>query len=462
MNKVLLAAISSGSGKTTITCGLIKNLKNRGLSVKSYKSGPDYIDPMFHKKVLGIPSENLDLFFANEEHINSILYRNKDFDISVIEGAMGIYDGILGLDKNGSAYDLARKTNTPIILIVDAKGIGSTIISVIKGILLDDEEKLVKGVIFNRMSSNLYLSIKPTFESQTGIKALGYVPKLTDISIDSRHLGLKLPEEIKELDHHVETISDQISKTVDVDEIMAIASEMADCYDENITCSLSGNEKPNENVPDNKLRLAVALDEAFCFYYEDNFRVLREQGIELCFFSPIHDTSLPNNISGIILGGGYPELKLNELEANISMKQSIKKALDSDIPSLAECGGFMYLHEGIELEDRYYELVGAVDGKCFNTGKLCRFGYVDVSVPRHDNKTAYTIKAHEFHYFDSTNNGSDVVATKPGNGKQWELGFVGKGKLWGFPHLYYSSCKEFIIDFVLAMEDYRVNIRSQS
>lgn len=458
MSRVLLTAISSGSGKTAITCGLLSELSSRGLKVQAYKCGPDYIDPMFHKKVLGIPSENLDLFFSDTSYIKDIINRNSYADISVIEGAMGIYDGIIGEGYKGSAYDLAVRTNTPVILIVDAHGIGNTLVSIIKGILSDDEHKLIKGIIFNRISDNFYLQIKDTVEKETKVKVLGYVGKLKDISIDSRHLGLKLPSEIDEIENQIGIIRKEISDKVDVEAVLAIA----DSVKEEVVNIIDNENIDEENVDlesindTDRLRLAVAYDEAFCFYYEDNFRVLRDAKVDLVFFSPIHDEKLPDNISGILIGGGYPELKLRELEENEKMRQSIKSAIDSGIPILAECGGFMYLHDCIEYEDKCYKMVGAVNGKCYNTGKLCRFGYVDLSV------SSYKIKGHEFHYFDSTNNGTAGIAEKPGNKKQWQFGhFINNNKienknvgLLGFPHLYYGSCKRFIDDFVFAMNDY--------
>ncbi len=443
MRRVIIAAISSGSGKTTITCGLLQALKEKGLQVQAYKCGPDYIDPMFHKKVLGIPSENLDLFFSTQSYITNILQKNKNADIAVIEGAMGIYDGIMGRNKDGSVYELAKKTDTPIVLLVDAKGMGNTLLSVIKGILLDDTEGLIKAVVFNRISAQFYESIAPLVEAETRLKVLGFVGKLNAVSIDSRHLGLKLPTEIETLEEQIGCVSRELAGHVDLDKILEIAEEAGDLdVFESSTPEMELNEKKS-------VRLAVAMDEAFCFYYEDNFRVLEEAGASLVFFSPLHDETLPENIDGILLGGGYPELKCKELEANTKMRQSIKKIVEDGIPCIAECGGFMYLHDVIETEEGSFSMVGAVSGKCYNTGKLCRFGYVDLAVSN------YQMKGHEFHYYDSTNCGEDGVAVKPGKQKQWKFGFFSEGRLWGFPHIYYGSCPDFIKDFIAAVAEYR-------
>lgn len=456
MRRIIISAIGSGSGKTIITCGLLKALKNRGLAVRAFKCGPDYIDPMFHSRVVGVPSENLDTFFCDKKQIEEILLGSyttgsttdngdkritADIDtIQVIEGAMGIYDGLGGVSKKGSVYELASETHTPIILIVNAKGMGPTIISLIKGILADDKEKLIKGIILNNISSGYYNTIYPVLEKETGVKVIGYVPKLEDVSLDSRHLGLKLPEEIYGLTQMVDKLATQVEATIKIDELIKISTQAANIeykVDESSNKSFVELIKKlgmiKENTPS---RIAVARDEVFCFYYEENLRQLKNAGAELVYFSPLHDEILPNNITGILLGGGYPELRLAELEANKSMRISIKSAIENGMPSIAECGGFMYLHDCI-VDDSGVEraMVGVIKGKCYNTGKLCRFGYVDLQVGD------FSLKGHEFHYYDSTCAGADAIATKPISGLSYEWGYVGDNHIWGYPHLYYASAK---------------------
>lgn len=471
MSRVILTAAGSGSGKTLITCGILKAMSNKGLSVKAFKCGPDYIDPMFHTKVIGVPSENLDTFFSNQEHLQMLLERSAIYDIAVIEGAMGIYDGLGGVSKEGSVYDLAYQTKTPIVLIMDAYGMGRTLISVVKGILADDEHRLIQGVILNRVSEHFYGTIAPVLKSETGIEVLGYIPKLANIELDSRHLGLKLPSEIAGLEEQVERMGTQVGSTVDTDALLTIAGRTKTIEEKQpevavSTAKQSKREVSIEKQPEvvtsaNRIlareghdvrrpRLAVAKDEVFCFYYEENLRLLEEAGAELVYFSPLHDEKIPDNVSGLLLGGGYPELRLADLEANVSMRQSIREALDRDMPSLAECGGFMYLHETIEGDDgKSYEMVGSIPARCYNTGRLCRFGYVKLQI------MDYIVKGHEFHYYDSSANGTDAVAVKASNGKQWEFGYVGGGKIWGYPHLYYASCSRLPIDFVAAMKRYQ-------
>ncbi len=453
MRRIIISAIGSGSGKTIITCGILKVLKNRGHNVRVFKCGPDYIDPMFHTKVVGVPSENLDTFFSDEKHIMKLLSwgneadnsceiidRNMSDAIQIIEGAMGIYDGIGGVSNKASVYELASKTNTPIVLIVNAKGMGPTIISVIKGILADDKANLIKGIILNNISASYFSTIAPFIEKETGVSLVGYVPRLEDVSLDSRHLGLKLPHEIEDLTARLNRVATQVNETVNLDGIINIASAASHIEDNVYEKSNGDFIKLLEDIgmikKNTTPRIAVARDEVFCFYYEENLRQLESAGAELVYFSPLHDAAIPDNITGILLGGGYPELRLAELEANISMRNSIKSAIENGTSSIAECGGFMYLHDSIEDEAGVsHDMVGIISGKCYNTKKLCRFGYVDIQMGD------YHIRGHEFHYYDSTAQGTDAVATKPTTGKSYKWGYVGKNHIWGYPHLYYASCR---------------------
>lgn len=428
MGRIIIAAASSGSGKTLITCGLIKCLVDRKLSVQAYKCGPDYIDPMFHKKVLGIPSENLDTFFCDEYNIGRLLSYGNDKDISVIEGVMGIYDGLGGVHPEGSAYDLAVKTKTPIILIVNARGMGRTLVSIVKGILADDKESLIKGVILNNISKGYYDSIAPILEDEAGIRVLGFLPKLSGINIESRHLGLKLPSEIEDLNVQITNVAEAMGQNINIDDIIRISEQAGIIYDSKEYEDFS----KNANLKGKKV--SVARDEVFCFIYDDNLRMLEKSGANIDFFSPLHDSAIPDDTSILVLPGGYPELRLEELSSNKSMHNSIKIAVDMGIPIFAECGGFMYLHNSIQGEDgKEYEMAGVIDGKCYNTGKLCRFGYVNIQAGD------YTLKGHEFHYYDSTANGSDFTAVKASTNKEYLFGYNINGGICGFPHLYWGQ-----------------------
>ena len=442
--RVMIAAPSSGSGKTVITIGLIESLKRKGHKAISYKCGPDYIDPMFHKEVLGIPSENLDTWFYDKKGIEGILARApKETDISIMEGVMGLYDGLGGTREEGSAYHLAELTDTPIVLVIDAGHMGRTVIALLMGLLSYDRSQLIKGVILNHTGKTMYETLAPLIREELGIEALGYLPKLKELHIESRHLGLKLPGEIDDLHQQIAKLADTRSETVDLEGILKIAGAAAG------SLALAGSAQNKAG-----LRLAVAQDEAFCFYYEENFRLLRERGVEIVPFSPLHDKRLPENIDGLLIGGGYPELYPEQLAENASMRTAIRHALESGLPSLAECGGFMYLHDTIRVhvlgaaEETEYPMVGVVAGSCYNTGKLNRFGYVELQAENN----GPVIRGHEFHYYESSNQGEDLTALKPVSGKQWKTGFMTEKSLWGFPHLYYGSCPQFVDRFVEAMK----------
>ena len=441
LNRVMLTAVKSGSGKTTITTALLNYFNIHNFNIAAFKCGPDYIDPMFHERVLNIPSMNLDPHFCDEKALKKILI-NSEHEYALIEGAMGIYDGFGGVNKEGSAYDVAVKTGSPIVLIVDAKGGANTLISVIKGILSDDENNMIKGLILNRVSKSFYLSFAPQIEERTGCKCIGYLEELADVSFESRHLGLKLPSEISDYKDKIDVITKAIETTIDVNALIEIMHHSA---------PLNGKVEDKKVYKTSRpLRIAVAKDEVFCFYYKENIDAFIKRGVEVLYFSPLHDKILPRNVDGILLGGGYPELKLKELSQNESMRMSINEAISDGMPSLAECGGFMYLlDEIIGTDNIAYKMCGVIDGEAYNTGKLSRFGYIDLKLP--DGKS---IKAHEFHYYDSDNNGNDCLAKKISGSREWKCVHLGDNHLWGFPHLYYPSCEELIDEFVVKMEQY--------
>lgn len=443
--RILLAAGSSGSGKTLITCGLLQVFVNRKLKVASFKCGPDYIDPMFHSRVIGTKSRNLDTFFTGKTVTRYLLQRNaKSFDIAVMEGVMGYYDGIGGITSDASAYDLADTTDTPVILIVNSKGMSVSLAAYIKGFLEYKENSHIKGVIFNQMSAMLYPRMKQLIEKELGIKVLGYVPKVEDCVIESRHLGLVLPEEIPELKERLEKLANMLETTLDIDGILELANTASDLeiYDEKDLETV--NEAYSFRLPE-KVRIALADDEAFCFFYEDNLQMLQEMGAEIISFSPIHDNEFPENIDGLLLYGGYPELNADLLEDNEQMRKEIQKFILSGMPCMAECGGFMYLHEEMEdMNGTVHQMVGLVPGKVFRTEKLGRFGYITLEQKKQVLGTQELgfIPAHEFHYFDSENCGEDFYAKKPASNRGWNCIHAGENMIVGFPHLHYYGNPE--------------------
>lgn len=453
--RFLLSAGASGSGKTMITCGILAALRKRGKRVSSFKCGPDYIDPMFHSRVLKAKSRNLDTFFTDRETTRYLFAQGAEgTDISVMEGVMGYYDGLGGISTKASASDLADVTDTPVVLIVNTKGMSLSVAAYIKGFLEYEAHPHIKGVIFNQMSPMLYPRMKKVVEEQLNVRVYGYVPVLKDLTLDSRHLGLVLPEEVEDLEKKFSLLADTLEQTLDLDGLISLAEESPEIENqcpENIENYLKSQEA--QKIREEKPVIAVAKDEAFCFIYEDNLKLLRELGAELVPFSPLHDKKLPEGTKGLLLYGGYPELYAKELEENAPMRQEIQDVLNQGMPCLAECGGFMYLHETMEdLKGNAYQGTGNISGRAFYTGKLTRFGYVELSARKEGvlgaGKTP--IRAHEFHYFDSTSCGGDFVAKKPGSSRNWNC-IHGTGKsLWGFPHLYYHACPQVAEGFLKA------------
>ncbi len=454
LDRVMIAAPKSGSGKTTITCAILQTLKDMGKQVVSYKCGPDYIDPMFHQRVIGIPSKNLDTFFTGENDTRKLLLKNRTGEeIAVIEGVMGLYDGLGGVREEGSSYHLAKVTKTPIILVVDAKGMGRSVIPLIAGFLAYDTEHLIRGVILNRMSKSYYEIIKPLIEAELQIRVLGYLAERQQLQIQSRHLGLHLPGEIKEIQRQLEVAAEELQKSVSIETIIQIAASAETIEIEKIT---ETTEKITSTELITKPLIAVARDEAFCFYYEDNLLLLKEYGADIAYFSPLHDKELPEGSSGLLLGGGYPELYAKELEENTAMRKEIKAAVESGMPVVAECGGFLYLHTAIRDRDGHpYQMAGVLPAACQDTKKLVRFGYIELEEKEnHFLEVGTRIKGHEFHYFDSEKNGEDCMAVKPITGRTYPC-VIEKENVWmGFPHLYYPSNPSFADHFVKKAEQY--------
>lgn len=432
-SRVMISAASSGSGKTTITCGILQALINRNLKVASFKCGPDYIDPMFHSKVIGAKSRNIDSFFNDKNIISYLMDRNsKDVDISVIEGVMGFYDGLAGISTKASSYDVAKITETPVILVINCKGMSVSILPIIKGFKEYMKDSNIQGVILNQMSKMLYQDVKKLIEDNLEVAVLGYVPSLKDLVIESRHLGLITPGEIENLKEKLNQLAEILEETLDIDEIIKLASRSKKMV----------YKKPEIPKLDGTPKIAIAEDEAFCFYYEDNIELLREMGAEVEYFSPLRDKELPKGILGLILGGGYPELYARQLSENKTMRESIRKAVDNGLPCLAECGGFMYLHSSMEDdESNPYEMVGLIEGRAYKTPKLNRFGYITLKA-NEDNflcKKDDIVAGHEFHYWDSTNCGESFIANKPLRKTSWNCINTTKNLFAGYPHIHYYS-----------------------
>lgn len=446
--RVMISAVSSGSGKTLLVCGILKALKARNIRAAAFKCGPDYIDPMFHTKAIGVSSKNLDSFFCGEELVKELFCREAEKnEISIIEGVMGYYDGLSMDSESASSYEIAKYTDTPVILVINAKGAALTVIPVIKGIMDFRPDSNIRGVILNNIKKPVFDSLKEIIEKELKIKAFGYMPYSKEIAVESRHLGLVTPDNIEDISKRLEALQAIAEGCLDIDGIITLGKEAMPV---NVEYNLSCSSKKT-------VKIGVAYDNAFCFYYRDNLELLEEIGCEIVYFSPLKDKQIPPQLSGIILGGGYPELYCRELSRNGEMLESIRANIEKGMPCLAECGGFMYLHKYMEDESSVsYPMVGIIDGTAYKNSKLVRFGYITLTA-LFDNyalKKGEKIRAHEFHYWDSTCEGADFYAEKPG-GKGRNCINCYKNVICGYPHIFFYSNKKFAEGFVNKCIEYK-------
>lgn len=426
--RIMLAGTNSGCGKTTVTCALLQALTKRGMKCAAFKCGPDYIDPMFHREIIGAKSANLDLFFFDGNTARYLLAENsRDCDVSLIEGVMGFYDG-LGTSAQASSYELSRETESPVILLVDAKGASLSVLAVIRGFLSLCPDHNIRGVILNRCSAASYRLLRDEIIKRFSgrVRPLGYFPERRDLRLESRHLGLVTAAEVTDLKQKMRLLAGQAEESLDIGGILSLA-EAAPELDV---------QPPAIPRFEESVRIAVARDKAFCFYYEDNLALLKKLGAELVPFSPLGEKALPEKVHGLYLGGGYPELYARELSENGTMRASVRGALQKGLPCIAECGGFMYLTDAIG----EYPMAGFIGTSCRDTGGLRRFGYV-----RLEAKTdcllcqaGERLAAHEFHHWDCDEPGRDFQAVKP-SGKSWDCVYANARLYAGFPHLHFYS-----------------------
>lgn len=441
MRRLMIAAMSSGSGKTVLSCGLLAALKCRGIDAEAFKCGPDYIDPMFHSRVLGIPSRNLDLFLQGETGIRRTLARQR-VGFGLMEGAMGFYDGVGGTDQ-ASAWQVAHLTDTPVLLAVRPKGASLTLAAQIKGMQTFRPDSHLAGLFLTDCKPMLYAHLKPILERETGLPVLGYLPPMEEARLESRHLGLLTAGEIEHFNARFAAVARQLEETGNLDGIFALARVVEPSM-----------EKPKPRTT--RVKIAVARDKSFCFYYADNLDALEEAGAELVFFSPMKDGALPD-VDGLYLGGGYPELYLEQLSGNTALLEEIRRAIREGMPTLAECGGFLYLQQCLESDQgQQFNLVGALLGRGFSTPRLQRFGYLYLTGDQDGMlfRAGEPVPAHEFHYWDCTENGTDLMAQKP-NGKSWRCGYVNPRLYAGFPHLHFGGDLPLAERFVEAAQAYQ-------
>lgn len=446
MIQFLLAAPRSGSGKTTMTCALLMALKRRGCAPCAFKSGPDYIDPMFHRAVLGVESRNLDLFFSAPETVRTLYARGAaGHGAAVCEGAMGFYDGLGGVSDRASAWHLADTLGLPVLLVVEPKGQSLTLAAELKGLVNFRTPSHIAGILLNNCTARMHALLAPMLEEETGLPVLGFLPKLPEAVIGSRHLGLYTAAEVENLQQKLALLADAAEEHIDWPRLLAL-------------CEKEPPALPVEpETPPARVRIAVAQDEAFCFTYAETLEAFRDAGAEVVFFSPLRDTALPGNIGGLYLPGGYPELHARELSENTSLLREIKQKIESGLPTAAECGGFLYLGQSLtDAEGQSWPMAGVLPGEAKDAGRLVRFGYATLSADSDSMlfRAGESFPIHEFHHWDSTANGVALAAKKPVGGAEWRCGFIDEHFYAGFPHLYWAGTP-LPQRFAAAAENYR-------
>lgn len=445
MIECMVAAPQSGGGKTVMTCALLAALKQRGHTVCAFKCGPDYIDPMFHRAVLGIQSHNLDLFLSDETTVQHLYGRyTQDCDAAVCEGVMGLYDGVGGTTTRASAWNLADVLDLPVLLVLRPKGASLTLAATVRGLNEFRTHSHLAGILLNDCKPMLYQMLAPMLERETGLPVLGYLPPMEEAQLESRHLGLYTAGEIEDLQERIHALAQQARETLDLPRL------------EELCVRSRRTEEPTPPMT-SAVPIAVAQDEAFCFCYAETLDALRQAGARPVFFSPLRDTDLPSGCAGLYLPGGYPELHAARLSQNQVMRTAVQKAVCSGMPTVAECGGFLYLGQALEdAQGALWPMTGVLPGQGHRTEQLVRFGYAEVTA-KGDSllfRAGESAPVHEFHYWDSTQNGTDFTIRKPLGSRQWQEGFASPTLFASFAHLYMAGTPRLARRFVEAAGAY--------
>lgn len=429
MKRIIISSNCSGGGKTTVTLGIMKALTKRGLKVQGYKVGPDYIDKEFHKLATGIDSRNLDMFLMGKSGVSYSLSKGCG-DISIIEGVMGLYDG-KGLDEEFSTYHLSKEFNhIPIILVMTPKAQSLTICAEINGIK-NFKGANIKGVIFNKVSEKYYNLLKELVNKNCDVDVLGYIPKDESISLKSRHLGLVQSIETEKISEVLDKCSDLVNKYIKLEKIIDYAKDIS-------------IENKKLEIKKRDIKIAVAYDKAFNFYYKENLEILESIG-EVVYFSPLNDKELPKDIDFLYIGGGYPEVFKNELSNNKSMLKSIRESLNKGLKCYAECGGFMYLNKSIE----GFDMVNFFNSEVVMTNSLQNFGYAVLKGFKND------INIHEFHKSKCIGNRENIFDIEKtdvlGNKINWKCGYKKNNTIAQYPHIHFYKNLDFL-DNILDLE----------
>jgi cobyrinic acid a,c-diamide synthase len=434
--RLVIAGTGSGVGKTTVTIGIMAALQQKGYTVQGFKCGPDYIDPSYHSAVTGRVSRNLDSWMFPHDTVREIVSRaSKGADISIIEGVMGFYDGKSPLEDTGSTAEISMITESPVLLIVNCASMARSAAAIVKGFQMLSTGPNIIGVIANRVGSKGHFElVKAAIEQECNVPVVGYLKKEQDIDLPSRHLGLIPAIERGELAPFFEKLGNLITETIDIERLYELSQ---------------ATELPHtstdlfEQHEDKNVCIAVARDEAFNFYYQENLELLEAYGAKLCYFSPLHGEEVPTEADGLYLGGGFPEEFSLQLANQEASKESLRTAITSGLPTLAECGGFMYLTESIaSTSGEDYPMIGLIPGKVRMQEKLAALGYREIFGTNgnfliDENQEA---KGHEFHYstFEASGDIANAYETKSRFGKRKE-GYLNANLVAGYTHFHFAS-----------------------
>jgi cobyrinic acid a,c-diamide synthase len=450
---LVIAGTQSGVGKTTVTLGLIAALRRRGLTVQPFKVGPDFIDPGHHTRAAGRLSRNLDGWMLSKED-NLALFRRHAAaaQAAVVEGVMGLFDGYDGLSEAGSTGEMAKWLGLPVLLVVDARSLARSAGALVYGYATFDPDLALAGVVFNRIGSSTHLQyLRQALSRLEGIKCFGGLPREAELAIPERHLGLATTEDHPLEEKHLERLADFMEENLDLDGLLASLPLLS-----------FPQESPLAAAPAN-VRLGVARDQAFCFYYPENLELLAHFGAEIVSFSPLSDSRLPENLHGIYLGGGYPELSAAQLGANATLKRDLAAQAEAGLPIYAECGGLMYLSREIEdLEGHRHPMAGVLPLKVRMLPRLKALGYREITLtaPGLLGPAGTKARGHEFHY-------SEIVGGPDGPPRLYQItarqgtetateGYCLKNVLASYVHLHFGSNPEVARQLVRRCQDYKM------
>ncbi len=435
----MIAAPASGSGKTSLTLGLMAALVRRGQQVAPFKIGPDYIDPGHHAAVCGRPSHNLDSWFCSEAQLRQTFAAGSlGAKLALVEGVMGLFDGVSGGSEEGSSAQIAKWLGLPVLLVVDARAQARSFAAVVKGFAEFDPQLQLAGVIANRVGSERHAEmLQEALASVAGLPPLlGWLPRQEDISLPERHLGLVTAEDLQ--GDHADKLADWVEQHLQLEALLQLASSR-----------VAAENAPVVRPVEKKLRIGIARDQAFCFYYPQNLVLLEQAGAQLVEFSPLSDRRLPDNLAGLYLGGGYPELHARQLAQNVGLRQQILERAEAGLPIYAECGGFMYLCRAIDS----WSMCGLFPAQARMLPRRRALGYRQVELTADSllGPAGTSVRGHEFHYSDV-----EMPATlercyqlgRRGGEQLTTEGYRCKNVLGSYIHLHFGSNPQVAENFV--------------